>query len=63
MSGVIKEWFVISEEDDRFNLRYLVVTSEIKPLVVLVKISTDCRIIHGLYLLSILQVKRSKWSI
>ena len=63
MSGVIKEWFVISEEDDRFNLKYLVVTSEIKPLVVLVEISTDCRIIHGLYLLSILQVKRSKWSI
>ena len=63
MSGVIKEWFVISEEDDWVSFKHLFVTSEIKPLVVLVKISTDCRIIHGLYLLSILQVKRSKWSI
>ena len=59
MSGVIKEWFVISEEDDRVNLRYLFVTSEIKPPVVLVEIAMECRIIQGLYLLSILQGKHS----
>ena len=35
----------------------LVVTSEIKTPVVKVEITTDCKIIHGLYLLRISQVK------
>ena len=47
MSGVIKE------EGDRISIKHLDITSEIKNPDCLRRISKDCRIIHGLYDLSI----------
>ena len=51
------QWFDLrGRGSGRVGLKHLVITSEIKSC--LSGIATDCRIIHGLYILSFSQVKR-----